>query len=170
MLRISLQLGKASQNRPVLDPEDLELLPVAGAAGPPDDVLNVANGLSRKGFVGEPPHRPQTLQNPNEVVGLRGLRHGSMVDLAVRAPGSSASAPARRYGARDPARSPSARGTRSSPPRLPPKTSGLSSGGSTRTGHPHLSSTRRGPRIRIGGGAARAGCSTRRSSPSSRLA
>src|SRR6266446_1637886 len=113
MLRISLQLGKASQERPVLDPEDLELLPVAGAAGPPDDVLNVANGLSRKGFVGEPPHRPQTLQEPNELV-LRSLRHGSIVDLAVRAPGSSASAPARRYGARDPARSPSARGDRKS--------------------------------------------------------
>src|SRR6267378_3443789 len=76
MLRISLQLGKASQNRPVLDPEDLELLPVAGAAGPPDDVLNVANRLSRKRFVGEAPHRPQTLQKPNELVGLRGLRHG----------------------------------------------------------------------------------------------
>src|SRR2546428_4429604 len=173
MLRISLQLRKASQNRPVLDPEDLELLSVAGATGPPDDFLNIVHGLSRKGFVGEPPHCPQTLQKPNELGGVRGRRHGAIVDLDVRARASSASAPARRCGARDPVRSPCARGTRSSRPPLPPKTSGLSSGGSTRTCPFHRchrsrrSSTRRGPRIRIGGVTARAGCYTSRSTPSS---
>src|SRR2546425_3925044 len=120
MLRISLQLRKASQNRPVLDPEDLELLSVAGAAGPPDDLLNIAHRLCRKRPVGELTHRSKTLQESDELGGVRGRRHGAIVDLDVRARESSASAPARRCGARDLEQWPCAQEIRNSPPRPPP--------------------------------------------------